>query len=62
MLVCKAMDLSYLRVRHMVWINPANAGPLIMDLKHDPRGGLAVPIEHALQYVNNKTPWACSHR
>jgi hypothetical protein len=30
---------------------------LIVDLKHNPRGGLVVLIEHALQHANHKLHW-----
>ena len=51
MLACQVKYLCHLRVSDVVGIDTARTDTLIMDLKHDPSGGLAVLTEYPLQYV-----------
>ena len=52
--VCEVKYFRHLRVGDIVWIYPTGAKSFIMDLKHNPRSGLAVLTEHPLQYVNHE--------
>jgi hypothetical protein len=54
MLACQVKYLCHLRVSDVVGIDTARTDTLIMDLKHDPSGGLAVLTEYPLQYVSHE--------
>src|ERR1700730_5405176 len=47
-------QLLRLDVRHSERIDPALAGPVIVDVEHDLRRGLAIPIEYPFQHVHDE--------
>ena len=55
MLPCKIHDLGYLRLGHLVSVDPANSDPALMHMQHDVYRLLPALLKEPLEDVNENS-------